>query len=90
MVGDLIPDSEDTTELLRNLRAGSEFLESRLGDIEEVLEGKAVLSFYELLETPTVRKVRLSPFTIEICANKVYKSPLVVANMKGPGIWLIR
>jgi hypothetical protein len=58
MAGDLIPDSDDTAELLRNLRAGSEFLESRSGDIEEVLEGKMVLSFYELLETPTVRKVK--------------------------------
>jgi hypothetical protein len=62
MAGDLIPDSDDTAELLRNLRSGSEFLESRSGDIEEVLEGKMVLSFYELLETPTVRKVRLPYF----------------------------
>jgi hypothetical protein len=86
MAGDLIPDSDDTAELLRNLRAGSEFLESRLGDIEEVLEGKVVLSFYELLETPTVRKVRLSSFIIDARADKVYKSRLIVVNTKGLGI----
>ncbi|CAG8712014.1 16380_t:CDS:2, partial [Acaulospora colombiana] len=38
MARDLIPDSEDTIDLLRKLRAGSEFLESQSEDIAEILD----------------------------------------------------
>jgi hypothetical protein len=64
MAKDLISDSSETTDLLRKLRAGSEFLESQSEELVEILDGKKVVSFYELLGTQTVKKVRIvSDFT---------------------------
>jgi hypothetical protein len=86
MAKDLISDSSDTTDLLRKLRAGSEFLESQSEELVEILDGKKVVSFYELLGTQTVKKVRIaSTFTWQICIDS-YPSPRKAANMKDPGI----
>jgi hypothetical protein len=75
MAKDLISDSSDTTDLLRKLRAGSEFLESQSEELVEILDGKKVVSFYELLGTQTVKKVRIAqiPFSKSVLIRaKVY------------------
>jgi hypothetical protein len=57
MAMDLIPDSDDTVDLLQKLRAGSDFLEMQSEELVELLETKKVVSFYETLRTQAVRMV---------------------------------
>ncbi|KAF8538735.1 Alpha/Beta hydrolase protein, partial [Trichophaea hybrida] len=60
MVNDMASKPESTASiLLQQLRQGSEFLESQADELVDIWPGRRIVSFYELLETPTVRRVGL-------------------------------
>jgi len=58
MIEDMSSDPESQpTKLLHQLREGSEFLESQRDEIVDILKGIAIISYYETVDTPTVKKV---------------------------------
>jgi hypothetical protein len=58
MVEDMSSDLESQpTKLLRQLREGSEFLESQRDELVDIWTGRKVISYYETVGTPTVKKV---------------------------------
>jgi hypothetical protein len=58
MVQDMSPDLESQpTKLLQQLREGSEFLESQRDELVNIWVGRRIISYYETVGTPTVKKV---------------------------------
>jgi hypothetical protein len=82
---DLIPDSDDTVDLLQKLRAGSDFLETQSEELVELLETKKVVSFYETLRTQAVRMV-----IVLLSTNKfllILLRTRIPVDTKGLGSW---
>ncbi len=61
MVDDLSSDQSVETQsmkLLHQLREESEFLENQREELVDIWSGRDVYTYYELVKTPTVKKVR--------------------------------
>ncbi|CAG8728867.1 433_t:CDS:2, partial [Acaulospora colombiana] len=56
MARDLISDDNQTLDLLRMLKSGSDFLARRRRSLADILAKKKVVSFYETLESEVVKK----------------------------------
>jgi len=46
-------------KLLRQLRENSEFLEKQRDELSDIWNGRTVVSFYETVKTPTVKRVSI-------------------------------
>ncbi len=44
-------------KILQQLREGSEFLDNQRDELVDIWHGREVFSYYEIVETPTVKKV---------------------------------
>jgi hypothetical protein len=61
MVKDIFLDLESQpTKLLQQLREGSEFLESQRDELVDIWSGRKIISYYETVDTPTVRQYATS------------------------------
>jgi hypothetical protein len=57
MVKDMFSDLESqATKLLLQLREGSEFLESQRDELVDIWSGRKIISYYETVDTPPVKK----------------------------------
>lgn len=59
MVEDMSGEAETSRSmLLKQLRENSEFLEAQRDNLTDIWDGRRIVSFYETVKTPTVKKVR--------------------------------
>ncbi|KAF8253337.1 hypothetical protein K440DRAFT_534211, partial [Wilcoxina mikolae CBS 423.85] len=76
MVDDMASKPESTASmLLQQLRQGSEFLESQADELVDIWPGRRIVSFYELLETPTVRRM-VDSFSALLYLPNEYRIPV--------------
>ena len=59
MVQDMSSNPESQSiKLLQQLREGSEFLENQRDELVDIWNGRKIISYYETVRTPTVKKVQ--------------------------------